>query len=273
VCCEKKGFAALDGVSLSVAPAEIVVVTGARGSGKSLLGAVAAARLAPQRGSVWIGTRNILDLQRTSLPLVRRNIAYMPSRPPLLDEDSVIDNVLMALAVRRECRLAAREQALHILTSLGIEIFVDRPAGTLSAAERQLVALARTLVGRPPVIVLDEPVSTLLPVDRMRLAEALAAARDDDAAILCLTADETFAAALVNRGARHARMHDGRVLGGAPPMSLVVTGARDSAVRPHDGPLRIAVATGDHFSDSGSTSDRSEPEPGEVSHETGVAAP
>jgi ABC-type ATPase involved in cell division len=62
---------------------ELVVVQGARAAGKTALLAICAARLAPDEGTVWISDRNVGDLQRSSLPLVRRNVAYLPPAPPL----------------------------------------------------------------------------------------------------------------------------------------------------------------------------------------------
>ena len=81
VSCARRGRQVLDRVSLSVRAGDLVVVEGGRGAGKSTLLAVAAAALAPPRGAVYIGGRNVQALQRTSLPYVRRNIGYLAADP------------------------------------------------------------------------------------------------------------------------------------------------------------------------------------------------
>jgi ABC-type ATPase involved in cell division len=215
------GRAVLDQVSLAVNTAELVVVEGARAAGKSALLAISAARLAPDGGTVWVSDRNVGDLQKASLPLVRRNIAYLPPAAPLVDEDSVLDNVMLPLAVRGWEVDASETGALRALFTLGLDDRRAAPVTALSAGERQLVALARALAGAPPVLVLDEPAAGLGAEDRERVVTALASARGDGSAVLCATSDATFAQELAERSARRVRLGDGRLQGGLPGISLV----------------------------------------------------
>jgi ABC-type ATPase involved in cell division len=222
VCFTRAGRTVLDQVTLAANSGELVVLEGARAAGKSALLAIAAARLAPDAGTVWISDRNLGDLQRSSLPLVRRNISYLPPAPPFADEDSVLDNVMLPLAVRGWEVDASETGALRALFMLGLD---DRRAvrvAALSAGERQLVALARALAGAPAVMVLDEPAAGLGDEDRERVVAALAAARADGSAVLCATSDTGFAGALVQRGARRVRLERGRASGGLPGLSLLV---------------------------------------------------
>jgi ABC-type ATPase involved in cell division len=217
----RDGRTVLDQVTLAVNTAELVVVQGARAAGKSALLAICAARLAPDSGSVWISERNVGDLQHASLPLVRRNISYLPPAAPLIDDESVLENVMLPLAVRGWEVDASETGALRALFTLGLDDRRSAPVGALSAGERQLVALARALAGAPPVLILDEPAAGLGPDDRERVAAALASARAEGGAVLCATSDDTFAQALAERSARKVRLEAGRLTGGLPGISLV----------------------------------------------------
>jgi len=211
----------LDQVTLAASSAELVVVEGGRAAGKSVLLGIAAARLSPDAGTVWISDRNLGDLQRSSLPLVRRNISYLPPAPPFVDEDSVLDNVMLPLAVRGWELEASETGALRALFMLGLDDRRSVRVSDLSAGERQLVALARALAGAPAVMVLDEPAAGLGTDDRERVVAALAAARADGSAVLCASSDAAFAQALVQRNARRVRLEHGRLSGGLPGISLV----------------------------------------------------
>ena len=217
----RDGRALLDQVTLAVNTAELVVVHGARAAGKSALLALCATRLLPDAGAVWISERNVGDLQRASLPLVRRNIAYLPPAPPLCEDDSVLENVMLPLGVRGWEVDASETGALRALFTLGLDDRRAASVGALSAGERQLVALARALAGAPPVLVLDEPAAGLGPADRERVVAALASARGDGSAVLVATSDEAFAGELAGRGARKVKLEDGRLHGGLPGISLV----------------------------------------------------
>jgi ABC-type ATPase involved in cell division len=221
VCFTRGGKTVLDQVTLAANSAELMVVEGARAAGKSVLLAIAAARLAPDSGAVWISDRNLGDLQRASLPLVQRNISYLPAAPPFVDEDSVLDNVMLPLAVRGWQVDASETGALRALFMLGLDDRRAVPVASLSAGERQLVALARALAGAPAVMILDEPAAGLGADDRDRVAAALAAARADGTAVLCATSDADFAHVLAQRSARKVRLENGRLSGGLPGISLV----------------------------------------------------
>jgi len=227
VSCERGDRTVLEGVSLSVAEGEVLVVHGGRGSGKSVLCAVAAARDVPARGTVWVASRNLGDLQRASLPFVRRNIGYLT--PLLLDDESGLENVMLAVAVRGEAISATGLEAARVLAALGLEACCDRPVATLSAGERQLVALARALAGTPPAVVLDEPTAGLDAEDRARVADVVAATAAQGAAVLCATADEAFAQALAAGGAHRVRLSSGRLAGGSSGSALISLAPRATA--------------------------------------------
>ena len=224
----------LDQVTLAVNPGELVVVVGERASGKSALAAIAAARRAPDRGAVWVSDRNVAELQRSSLPFVRRNVGYLaPAWAPLIDDETALENVMLVGAVRGESVAASEEQARAALAAVlgeSSDLDLERPVAALSASERHLVALARALCGPTPVVVLDEPAAGVAAAaDRERVVAALVAARDRNAAVLVTTGDERLAADLVLRGARRVKLEDGRTSGGLPAMTLMMGGGTSTS--------------------------------------------
>ena len=207
------GVLVLDGVSLAVAAGEVVVLGGARGAGQTTLLAVAAAVMAPDAGELELDGRRTTGLQGASLPYVRRNIGYLPSTPQLVPDETALENVMLALGARGLPPAPAEEASRAMLAALGLAPLADRSAASLSCPEQRLVAAARALVGRPPIIVLDEPSLGLDQVDRTRLVSAIGDARRTGSAILCGTSDPALAAALGDLGARLLRLEGGRIAG------------------------------------------------------------
>lgn len=145
---------AVDGVSLDVAPGEIVALLGASGSGKSsLLRAVAGLEPLHAGTIAWDGE----DL--TAVPVHRRGFVMMFQDGQLFPHHSVAGNVGYALTqLDREARSRRVEELLDLV---GLAGYGPRPVTALSGGEAQRVALARSLAPHPRLLMLDEPLSSL----------------------------------------------------------------------------------------------------------------
>ena len=216
----RAGRPALSDVMLGVSGGELVVVHGPTGSGKSSLLAVAAGIRAPDSGAVWIGNHNIVGLQASSLPYVRRNVGYLSPEPLLIPDETVLENIMLALAVRGQAIDSAEADARETLAMVGDSAWEGRLAKSLSTGQQRLVALARALVGPPPLVVVDEPASGMGAEEREGIARALIWARDRGCAVLCATSDPGFAEMLVDVGGRRVDVEAGRIAG-APAIGLV----------------------------------------------------
>jgi len=151
----------LDGVDLSVAPGEVLLVTGATGAGKSTLCRLLTAEEAPDAGRISVFGHDLSRLRRRSVALLRRQIGVVTQDLRLIGGRGAVDNVALALEVKGAPRSHARSRAVDVLADVGFHGDLRIPAERLSPGEQQLVAIARALVREPPLLVLDQPTAHL----------------------------------------------------------------------------------------------------------------
>ena len=189
--------AAVRGVSLSVAPGEIVGLIGPNGAGKSstlhaIMGLVRVAR-----GDVLLGGRSLKG--RPPEVVARNGIALVPEGRRIFGELSVDENLRLGLAGRRSQEGAEHDvaQALEMFPVLAE--YRQRHAGALSGGQQQQLAIARALVAAPDVLLLDEPSLGLSPTVADAVFDALASIRDRGIAVLLVEQRAQRTVALANR--------------------------------------------------------------------------
>jgi thiamine transport system ATP-binding protein len=204
---------AVDGVSLDIAPGEVLALLGASGCGKSsLLRAVAGLEPAGAGTIAWDGA----DL--AGVPVHRRGFGLMFQDGQLFPHQDVAGNVAFGLRMAGVDRAARGVRVRELLDVVGLSGYERRPVATLSGGEQQRVALARSLAPAPRLLLLDEPLSALDRALRERLAEDLRAAltaTKTTALLVTHDHDEAFAVA-----DRIAVMSAGHVLQVASPAEL-----------------------------------------------------
>jgi putative ABC transport system ATP-binding protein len=153
---------AVRGVSLAVAPGEIVLIMGPSGSGKTTLLSMMGALLKPTEGSIHLDGAEISALSEGRLPSMRlREFGFVFQDFNLLSALSVLENVAIVAELAGLKRRAAREKATALLTELGLQARLDFLPEKLSGGEKQRVAIARALVNDPTLILADEPTANL----------------------------------------------------------------------------------------------------------------
>jgi len=152
------GATALDQVSLDVAAGEAVAVMGPSGSGKSTLLNLVAGLDKPSGGTVTVAGQRVDTLSETRLARYRRREVGMVFQFfNLLDDLTVAGNVLLPAQLAGTPRRKARARCAELLDQLGIARYRDIYPGRLSGGERQRVAIARSLINDPAVLLADEP--------------------------------------------------------------------------------------------------------------------
>jgi putative ABC transport system ATP-binding protein len=229
--------AALEGVDLTIAAGEFVVVMGSTGSGKSTLLMLLGALDKPSAGTLSCEDRELSGLSEAQLGALRaRLIGFVFQAFNLIPTLTAVENVETALAPLGIAGAARRERALAALADVGLAGRAGHVPSELSGGEQQRVAIARALVKDPHVLLADEPTGNLDEKTRDDIVGVLESVwRERGKTLIVVTHDSAVAA----RAPRLLRLHEGRVVedvrqrgngSGAPLLrapdgSLVVPGA------------------------------------------------
>ncbi len=152
----------LDDLQLDVREGERLAVIGSSGAGKSTLLHLLGGLDRPSSGRIYFGHQDIAGLSEAELANFRnREIGYLWQNPSLLPEFSALENVMMPLLIRGVRNDEAAGEARARLDEVGLQTRELHRAGELSGGEQQRVALARALVGKPSVLLADEPTGSL----------------------------------------------------------------------------------------------------------------
>ena len=165
----KKAFGSnvvLDGFDLDLAPGENLVVLGRSGSGKSVLIKCIIGLLQPDAGSIEVLGQNIPDLNTEELDRIRVKIGFLFQSNALYDSMTVRENLEFPL--RRHWMQTEQKEVdtlvMEALENVGLAHTVDMMPAELSGGMRKRVALARTLILKPEIILYDEPTTGLDPI-------------------------------------------------------------------------------------------------------------
>ena len=167
-----EGHEALSGLSFDVEAGEMVFVTGHSGAGKSTLLKLLGLIERPSRGEIVVNGLPLARVRTRSIPGVRRDIGMVFQNHRLLMDRNVFDNVALPLRIAGAGREETAKRARAALDQVGLLAREGSLPVTLSTGEQQRVGIARAIVGKPPLIIADEPTGNLDPqlsVEVMRL--------------------------------------------------------------------------------------------------------
>jgi lipoprotein-releasing system ATP-binding protein len=163
-------------LSLDLSEGDMMAVTGVSGSGKSTLLHLLGGMDRPDRGSIIIQGTEITRLTLQELSRFRNlTVGFVFQFHHLLPEFTAVENVMMPLLLRGEPPGQARRRARAALADVGMDERVAHRPGELSGGEQQRVAVARALVGRPKLLLADEPTGNLDPHTGAAISELLRA--------------------------------------------------------------------------------------------------
>ena len=188
---------ALDGLSLSVAPGEIVTLLGANGAGKSTTLRAVSGLVRTARGRIRFEGRDITEVAADAI--VAAGVSHVPEGREIFPEFSVRENLLVGGHTVERSRLAERLESVFRL----FPVLRDRQAqtaGTLSGGEQQMLAIGRALMTRPRLLLLDEPSLGLAPILAREIFRVIRRINDDGVAVLLVEQNARRALAVAVRG-------------------------------------------------------------------------
>ena len=213
------GFAALSSASFSVLPGEVHALLGENGAGKSSLMNVAAGLYAPDEGDIRVAGRTVsikgpLDAARNSIGMVHQHFK-------LVKPFTAVENILLANRRKdysRALRDVEREVRQHCAT-LGFDVDLTRPVGTLSVAEQQRIEILKVLVGGARVLILDEPTAVLTDQESERLLATVRGLAQRGTAIVLVTHK---LGEVIRHADRVTVMRGGRTMATADPRAISI---------------------------------------------------
>jgi len=161
----------LDHFDLSLFRGENLVVLGKSGSGKSVLIKCIIGLITPERGKIHVLKENVLNLNQTALDHIRVKVAFLFQSNALYDSMTVRENLEFPLR-RHTFQLSQDEvegMVMEALQNVGLEHTVDMMPAELSGGMRKRIALARTLILKPEIILYDEPTTGLDPITSLEI--------------------------------------------------------------------------------------------------------
>ncbi|MFD1627696.1 ABC transporter ATP-binding protein [Azospirillum griseum] len=225
------GVTALNGVSFTVAVGEIRAVIGPNGAGKSSLLNAVSGLYRPDSGRVWLGGHSFAAVPTDRLAAL--GVSRTFQNLALFKGLSVLDNVAAGLTHRlragvlaqviglptaRRERADAYDRAEALLAFLHLEDARDRPVGTLPYGVQKRVELARALVARPRLLLLDEPMAGMTLTEKQELTGCIRVARDDLGATIVLI--EHDIGVVMGLSDRIAVLDYGRLIGDGTPEAI-----------------------------------------------------
>jgi ABC-type ATPase involved in cell division/cell division protein FtsX len=191
----------LSDISLSVRPGEILEVTGPSGSGKTTLLRLIHGQLRPNKGEVWVEGRGLHRWWRRGLGRIRREVAFVYQEQRLLPRLTALENLVFAMQIGDPeiPYPTIRRRAMEALEALSLSHRRGAYPHQLSAGERQRVAVARALSGRPRVLLADEPLASIDDDNAQIVTRLLEEAAANGTAVVVATHHHTFAANKVLR--------------------------------------------------------------------------
>ena len=200
-----EGLEALRDVSFEITAGELVFFTGHSGAGKSTLFRLLAAIERPTSGSIVVNGQNLAALRKGAIPYLRRNFGLIFQDQKLLFDRSVLDNVLLPLAIVGLPHREALRRARAALDKVGLLAREKAHPIALSGGEQQRLAIARAVVNRPAILLADEPTANLDSATAADLLDIFAAFHQVGVTVVIATHDPQWMARLSPRVLRLER--------------------------------------------------------------------
>ncbi len=164
VCKEyENGSVALHDISVDIEPGEFVFIVGPSGAGKSTFIRLLLREVLPSSGELYVNGKDVIDMPRSEVPYLRRELGVIFQDFRLLPEKTVAENVAFAMQVIEAPRRTMQHSVNSVLDIVGLRPKYRSFPSQLSGGEQQRVAIARAIVNKPAIVIADEPTGNLDP--------------------------------------------------------------------------------------------------------------
>jgi putative ABC transport system ATP-binding protein len=206
---------AVSGISLTVAPGELVAIMGPSGCGKSTLLHLAGALEDPTAGRVLVDGHDLATLDaRGRSELRRRDVGYVFQRLNLIASLTAVENVMLPLELDGVSVRQARTRSLEALERVGLDTTLDRYPDDFSGGQQQRIAIARSIVASRRLLLADEPTGALDSLNSEQVIELIADLPKRDGTAVVLVTHEPHLASWADRV---VFLRDGRVVDETTP--------------------------------------------------------
>jgi len=200
-------------VDLEIAEGEMVAIMGASGSGKSTLLNILGILDDYDSGEYWLGDTLIKDLsEKKSANYRNRFLGFVFQSFNLLPFKTALENVALPLYYQGMSRRRRNQEAMKYLDRVGLADWADHTPAEMSGGQKQRVAIARALIGKPRMILADEPTGALDSATSAQIMELMTEINQSGITVLIVTHDAEVAA----KTPRTIRIHDGKIANSLP---------------------------------------------------------
>lgn len=202
-------FDALNGIDLSIKDGEFVSLIGPNGAGKSTLLKLLTREVRPTKGDIMVDGINVANISDSDIPHLRRKVGTIFQDFKLLPGKTAFENVAFALEIVGASPEQIKEDVTRVLKIVGLSTKMGNFPGQLSGGEKQRVAIARSLIHRPSILLADEPTGNLDPLNSYDVVKLLLKINELGTTVILATHDRE----VVNTvGRRVITMEDGLVV-------------------------------------------------------------
>ncbi|NLW70429.1 MAG: cell division ATP-binding protein FtsE [Eubacteriaceae bacterium] len=184
--------AALDNLSLKIEKGEFVFLVGKSGAGKSTIIKLLLKEITPTSGKIFVAGTDISSIKERDLPYYRRNVGIVFQDYRLLETKTVYENVAFAMEAIQTSPKTIQRVVPKILNMVGLRDKARKYPSTLAGGEQQRVAIARSIVNNPKILICDEPTGNLDPITSAGIMNLLSDINRLGTTVLIATHDNTM---------------------------------------------------------------------------------
>ena len=188
-----KGIAALNGINLRIEQGEFVFVVGDSGSGKSTLIRLLMKEIEPTSGTIIVNGQNLNRMKHRQIPQYRRGIGVVFQDFRLLKDRNIYENIAFAQRVTEKSTRVIKKKVPAALSLVGLAQKYKAFPKELSGGEQQRVAIARAIVGKPKLLLADEPTGALDSASGKQVMELFDMLHENGSTIIMITHDSHIA--------------------------------------------------------------------------------